>query len=113
MRTQKNGDVILGAAEYDVMIEALRRRGRFGRIDGRWQAITAQWTGLGTPTAYKDAVKYGLMERSKNPVSRGMDWWTLTEKGARIVAYWIGQGYSYESVEANRYPEITIPASIL
>jgi hypothetical protein len=97
------------------MVEALRRRLRFLHNATGGQEITKQWTGLGSASAHKPATKAGFMERATNHPSapRCDDWWKLTEKGARVIAYWIGQGFTFEQIEAGKTPSHVLPLSIL
>lgn len=92
------------------LVEALRRRQRFNQQN---QSITDQWTGLGSKSEYAAVLKDGLMVYATSPNPGHMTWWKLTEKGARIVAYWLGQGWTYERIEAGEYPSAAIPAEVL
>ena len=121
MRILNNGDAVLSQAERDCLVEALRRRGRHhdNRPHGQ-ESIRKQWTGLGCKGGYKAAVKAGLMEFAVEPKStvtcpnpHCMGWWRLTELGARIVACWIGRGWTYQRIEAGDFPAPNIPHLIL
>ena len=61
----------------------------------------------------------GLMELAVIPKSsytvpnpHGMSWWKLTEQGARVVAYWIGQGFTSKTLENGDLPSKVIPRLI-
>ena len=108
---------VLRKQEYYCLVEALRRRSRFhmaGPGDTH-TAITNQWTGLGSATTYKQAVQAGYMEsipkHEKNPGYHC--WWRLTPKGALVVAYWIGLGFSHERIEREELPPMQIPFEVL
>ena len=46
------------------------------------------------------------------PNPDGMMWWKLTEQGARVVAYWIGQGFTSKTLENGDLPSKVIPRLI-
>jgi len=110
VRTHKNGFTSLSRAEHGVLVEALRRRERFNDLH---QSITTQWTGLGVEGEYKAAMSAGFMQRTSTPNPRNLEWWMLTPRGAQIIAYWIGQGYTFERIEAGDVPTVIIPTTIL
>ena len=117
MRIRKNGDASLSMPEHSCLVDALRRRCRYG-ARGDW-TIRAQWAGMGCNGEYKAAVKAGLMELAVIPKPSytvpnpdGMSWWKLTEQGARIVAYWIGQGFASKTLENGDLPSKVIPRLI-
>lgn len=102
--------MMLRKFEHECLVEALRRRQRFNDLK---QSIDAQWTGLGTASTYKQAVQGGYMvvATARNPGHN--TWWQLTEKGARVVAYWLGQGYTFERIEMDDIPQWDVPVDIL
>ncbi len=105
--------MLLRKGEYNVLVEALRRRTRFLNDPTGGQVITAQWTGLGSATTYKQAVARGFMECA-TPLNPGFNaWWRLTTKGALVVAYWIGAGHDYKTIESGHLPLSSIPDSVL
>lgn len=103
--------------EHWVLIEALRRRLRFAGDGPGPSPITKQWTGLGSPTQYKQAVEGGYMQATPTPnFARHIGWWRLTDKGARIIAYWIGQGWTLarlEDIHDPYDPDREIPGEVL
>lgn len=104
----------LPTSVYWPLVEALRRRTRYAPDPVGGKGITSQWTGLGSPSIYKQAVADGCMKCTRGtPTPRVASWWRLTEKGARIVAYWIGQGYTHERIEGNDLPSRQIPQEVL
>lgn len=110
MKHLKDGTTKLSEREHAVLVEALRRRGRFNSTN---QPITRQWTGLGTNGEYQAALQSGLMEPAPGANRNHQRWWTLTEKGARIVSHWTEKGYTVERVERGDVPIRTLPTNIL
>jgi len=113
MTKLKDGTVRLSDAEHGALVEALRRRTRFLSNPTGGDGITQQWTGLGYVKDYKAAVASGLMEPESTPHRGCMGWWRLTERGARIIAYWFGQGFNFEKIESGPFPSNLIPAEVL
>ena len=110
---KNNGSIRLRKDEYGCLVEALRRHSRFFTNPSGGPAITSHWTGLGSATTYKQAVEAGYMTlaTASNP---GHDtWWRLTEKGAKVICFWLGAGYDYKKVEFDTLPPATIPEMIL
>lgn len=98
---------------YPLLVEALRRFECFAvRRDGKeWTMADLQsvCTGLGTATDYKPAVNQDLM-KVVNPNKRYYCWWTLTEKGAKIVLYWHEQGYGCgDGWQVQGFPPQSVP----
>ena len=102
----------LRKAEHRCLVEALRRRTRFLTDATGGYAITDHWTGLGSATRYKQAVASGFMIATE-PHPGYKTWWKLTARGALIVAYWIGLGYTYGRVEDGHIPPLVIPETVL
>lgn len=99
----------LSKSEHSALVEALRRRLTFNNRD---QSITEQWTGLGCASEYRAAAIMGFMAIDGQYAPRAMRWWRLTPKGARIIAYWMGQGFTVD--ESNwSIPGVEIPTAIL
>lgn len=113
--TIRKGVAVLSKSEHGCLMEALRRRLRFFDNPSGGSEITKHWTGLGSKSAYKQAVASGFMEVATSDNPGHMTWWRLTEKGARIVAYWIGKGFTYEAIERDDFAvfDQTIPLEIL
>ena len=65
------------------LFEAYRRFKMFDSVERR-KPLLSQWLGLGTFTAYREALDSGLMRfhDDKRPPPRCMGWLCLTEKGA-------------------------------
>ena len=103
----------LRKSEHMALMEALRRRTRFIGDPTGGRHITAAWTGLGSATYYKQAQEGGYMEIATAASSGFSTWWRLTWKGAVIVAFWIGQGFDYKTIEANKIPPAEIPETVL
>ena len=107
----------LTSREHGALIEALRRRLRFREEYARLgRTLTTQWTGLGSATAYKASVESGFMKLADDhqPNPGHIQWWQLTDKGALIVAYWIGAGFdSYTHLEEGDYPPQRVPLEVL
>jgi hypothetical protein len=99
----------LTSGEMFALTEALRRHLRFHDHATGGTSITKHWTGLGSATQYKAAVSAGLMECATELNPRYTTWWRLTEKGARIVAYWLGQGWTAERIEQGAIPSSQVP----
>lgn len=91
----------LNQREYNALVEALRRTTRFSeeyRTHGH--SLTTMWCGLGSATHYKAAQLAGFMEPVHGSIHKGaMGWWKLTERGSRVICYWLGQGFSYLDIE--------------
>ena len=85
---------------YRLLVEALRRYGRFG--EGK--SLTEAWTGLGSKTTYKPVLDKGYMEFIHEYHPRCIGWLRLTEKGARIVQAWLDAGYDWKRLEAGDWP---------
>ena len=99
-------------SEYGVLVEALRRRSRFFGNPSGGPSIIEQWTGLGSANTYRQAVEAGYMICAAD-LNLGYDtWWKLTEKGARIISFWIGQGWNHTRIEAGDWPLRQIPAEL-
>lgn len=107
----------LGTKQHAYMAEALRRFECFAhRRDGHpWtvDAIRGAWIGLGFRSEYGSLVSAGLMETAPGtttPASHCMGWWSLTERGARIILAWHHQGYSVgDGWELERQPPFDVP----
>ena len=102
----------LKQTQYNNLVEALRRFDLFHSQED----ITKAWTGLGFLSEYKSSVQTGLMKLAlmefdnpnKKPTPHIMHWWSLTEKGAKIVKHWKDKGYNYSDIASNRrLPVIT------
>jgi len=105
--------VYLREHEYYNLVEALRRRLRFYSNPSGGKDITKQWTGLGSKTEYKQSLERGYMEVATELNPGNTTWWKLTDKGARVVCYWIGQGYTYEQIEqGGGLPPAKIPQEV-
>mgnify|MGYP001570460100 FL=1 len=98
----------LSVRQHGLLCEALRRQTRFNLHDLK-KPLTEAWTGLGLATDYKPAVDAGLMTCATKLNPGYMTWWKLTEPGAKIVQAWIDEGYSYEDIEAGKYPPLALP----
>lgn len=107
--TIRNRFIMLNAREHGALTEALRRRTRFFEKD---RGIRDQWTGLGGVSEYKFAVNAGLMTRVHQPNPGHSEWWRLTERGARIISYWMGRGLDHEKIEAGNLPPAEIPQEV-
>jgi hypothetical protein len=95
----------LKAASWRTLIEATRRYTRFHQGEDLLKA----WTGLGTPPEYRQAVNDGYMEVLHGKAKpRIASWYRLTEKGAKIVKFWLEKGYDYNKIENNDIPPITL-----
>jgi hypothetical protein len=90
----------LRTAAYNALVEATRRYSRFHF----GCPLTKAWTGLGSATAYREAVQAGLMEIATQPNPGYMTWWRLTERGAGIVQAWLGAGYRHDKIECGELP---------
>lgn len=110
----KDKTIYLSQAEHVALVEALRRRSRFGANPTGGEGITEQWTGLGTATTYKAVVSAGFMVCATS-LNRGhITWWRLTQRGAAIIRYWMDEvGYDFTTVEAGRIPPVTIPVGVI
>jgi len=97
--------ITLRTPTWRILVEALRRRSRF----------TSKWSGLGCKSDYWPAKRDGYMEPAfpGDPKPRIMCWWKLTERGNRVVAYWLGQGYDHIRIEAGDFPPSRIPAIVV
>jgi hypothetical protein len=106
--------IYLRRHEYNVLVEALRRRMRFAaESPASYKSLLTQWVGLGTASAYKQAMRDGFMEIATSVNPGYATWFRLTAKGALVVAYWIGQGWTYERIEKGELPDANIPAEVL
>ena len=97
----------LPSRAYRMLTEALRRYECFSdRRDGKkWDledmADPTSWVGVGAETAYKAAVKAGVMRhamshdgRDVGPEKGVSGWWAFTEEGARIALAWHWAGHN-------------------
>jgi hypothetical protein len=94
---------------YYMLCEALRRYTRFHQ--GKALNDPNCWVGLGSATAYKQAIAEGYMRHGTSyggqdvgPKPRIDGWFALTDKGAAIVQGWMDAGYSFSHVEAGDLP---------
>ena len=97
-----------------LLVEALRRWDRFGRMENKPLAVA--WTGLGTATDYK-SVSPEYMSSVHGHSHRHDQWWKLTEKGAAIVQFWYDMGYRHYHIEGELLPptdgsKLTEPAPV-
>ena len=92
---------------YNLLTEATRRL-KFNENDLR-KPMTEAWTGLGTKSEYNPCLESGFMTFVSTPRPRVMTWWTLTDKGARVVSYWLGMGYDHHKIEGGECPPIEVP----
>jgi hypothetical protein len=104
----------LSQRQHVLLIEALRRFDCFAvRQDKRkWNLANLQiaLTGLGSPSEYKAVTSKGLMMSHRDPETpRVMNWYRLTERGAKIVLAWYQAGFHCDGGwEVNRKPPITV-----
>lgn len=103
----------LNKGSYYCLVEALHRRTRFFHDPSGGPGLTQQWTGLGSTSDYKRAVADGFMEQATVCPPRTKTWWRLTERGALIVAYWMGCGFTHEEIECEELPPRYIPTCLL
>ena len=75
--------------QFNCLAEALRRCAMHPS-----EPIVKVWTGLGSYTTYKSTIDAGFMEYIHSPNPSYIQWFRLTEKGAKIVQNWIDKGYS-------------------
>jgi len=90
MRKTKNNKIKLSNTEYVCLKEALRRHLLF-ELD---KPLHEKWTGLGTRTDYKYAIKSNLMQPISYYPRYCPMWLKLTNKGIDIIRYWILRGYT-------------------
>jgi len=85
----------MNKSQFNCMAEALRRCVVFHPEEH----IKDVWSGLGTYTNYKSVLDSGMMQYAhvKNP--RYKNWFSLTDKGCKIVQYWIDKGYGAHSFD--------------
>lgn len=103
---------------HGCLCEALRRfecfavKGSHGRFRWNLADIQRAWTGLGYKTEYKQAVADGYMIplRHQTIQPRCLTWFTLTEKGARIILYWHRKGFKCEDHELKTTPPMKVAA---
>jgi len=94
---------------YGALCEALRRYTRFHQ--GETLNNPNCWVGLGSATAYKQAIAEGYMRhatdfggRDIGPRPRATGWFALTDKGAAIVQSWLDAGYDFARIESGDLP---------
>lgn len=85
---------------YGCLVEACRRYSHFHLNC----PITKAWTGLGTASEYRDAVKAGFMELATQANPGHLTWWRLTPLGAGIVLAWLGAGFTHEKIQNGLLP---------
>ena len=96
-----------------LLCEALRRHTRFNLhgTDLR-KPLTEAWTGLGSYSEYRTVLDAGLMTYATRPNPGYITWWKLTESGAKIVQYWLDQGFTYEDIEADNGPPRAVEKAV-
>jgi len=118
MSKQKLEMVYLKRDIFSWLVEALRRELMHGDKDyNANKALTEKWLGLGMPSTYKQIVAEGYMVPVHPPITPKVEaWYKLTEKGARVVQFWLDQGITLSNFNTF-YPDhripIEIPVSIL
>lgn len=74
----------LGAKQYDLMREAIRRD-EIADSHERSKPLHLRWLGLGTAAAYRPVTEAGLMRWVNGPPSpRCMGWLHLTDEGVKV-----------------------------
>lgn len=93
----------LGRRQKAILLEAARRWLR-SADRGRKQALTSEWTGLGSATTYASVLSAGFMIQVE-PHPGTTTWWRLTDKGAAIVQHWIDNGLCSEHFQTDDWIE--------
>ncbi len=79
------------------LLEALRRYHSFHAGESPLKA----WTGLGTPSGYREVCKLGYMTPVHGEQPRILGWYRLTESGLGVVLLLANDGYRVKNYEVN------------